>query len=152
MQPQLPAQSALKTQAKRLRAALAAQGQPMSHAQSLEVLARQHGFRNWNTLSAAASQHASQSTVSPSVNWVPGARISGHYLGNPFEGEVFGVDKLRGGRFRLTIRFDEPVDVVGFSSFSALRQRISVVVTADGLSPKRRSDGTPHLRIDHNED
>src|SRR5690606_31658729 len=41
-----------KAQAKALRAALQAQGTAISHAQALELIARQHGARDWNTLHA----------------------------------------------------------------------------------------------------
>lgn len=38
-----------KAQAKALRAALQAQGTAISHALSLEMIAKQHGARDWNT-------------------------------------------------------------------------------------------------------
>ena len=41
-----------KAQAKALRAALLAQGTAISHAQALELIARQQGARDWNTLHA----------------------------------------------------------------------------------------------------
>jgi len=42
----------LKTQAKSLRQSLAETGHNVSHAQSLELLAKQLGHRDWNTLHA----------------------------------------------------------------------------------------------------
>jgi len=41
-----------KTQAKSLRRALAADGTVLGHAHALELIARQNGARDWNTLSA----------------------------------------------------------------------------------------------------
>ncbi len=41
-----------KDQAKRLRTALAEQGVELSHSAALELVARQHGARDWNTLAA----------------------------------------------------------------------------------------------------
>ena len=41
-----------------------------------------------------------------------------------------------------------PVDVVEFESFSALRSRVRALVDARGVSPQRRSDGVPHLKLD----
>lgn len=49
--------------------------------------------------------------------------------------------------FKLTIQFDEPVDVVTFDSFSALRHRVDATVTRNGISPSRTSDGEPHMVI-----
>ena len=43
----------VKTQAKALRAYLAEQGVEISHSQALEATARSHGFKDWNTMSAA---------------------------------------------------------------------------------------------------
>ncbi len=42
-----------KQQARRLRTALAESGTPVSHGQALDLVARLHGHRDWNTLSAA---------------------------------------------------------------------------------------------------
>ncbi len=57
----------------------------------------------------------------------PGDRVAGHYLGQSFDGMVTGVEHtVTAGRYRVSIRFDDPVDVVTFSSFSNLRQRVRV--------------------------
>lgn len=64
----LPALEGLKEQAKRLRAALEEQGQTITHSKALELIAAQHGFRDWNTL------HASVGNRPPSIPiyWVQG--------------------------------------------------------------------------------
>ena len=46
------ASSDYKTHARRLREALAADGIAVSHGKALELVARQNGARDWNTLSA----------------------------------------------------------------------------------------------------
>ena len=50
-----PSIDELKTQARRLRQAMAERGDDMSHSTALELIAKQHGLRDWNTLSALAA-------------------------------------------------------------------------------------------------
>ena len=138
----LPNIETLKQQARRLRAALEADGRPVGHGRSLELLARQHGYRDWNTLHAAIGSRPPRSPVAT------GARVQGLYLGQPFRGEVIGVMNLASpGRFRVTLQFDEPVDVVKFDSFSAHRQRVTCVVDQSGTSAAFTSDGKPHMQL-----
>jgi len=137
----LPSVADLKAQAKRLRATLAADGHSLSHSQSLELLARQHGFRDWNTACAAA---APGNALVFSLN----DRVTGTYLKQPFSGRVHGVSYIgQSGQVRVTLAFDEPVDVVTHDSFSSLRSRVSCVIGPDGVSPAKTSDGEPHLRL-----
>ena len=49
----LPSIEALKGQAKRLRARLELDGITIGHGKSLELFARQYGYKDWNTLHAA---------------------------------------------------------------------------------------------------
>lgn len=138
----LPSIGALKDQAKRLRAKLGADGLPITHGKSLELLAHQHGYKDWNTLHAAVGKHPATSPVTL------GAKISGSYLGQPFEGEVIGVKALTpAGRFRITLQFDEPVDVVTFDSFSAFRQRVTCTIDRSGKTIEKTSDGRPHMQL-----
>ncbi len=129
-----------KQQAKTLRTELGSTR--ISHAEALELVAKQHGFRNWNTLHGALGNR-------PIVcSYTPGARVSGYYLGHSFKGTVKSSARWgQDGHTRLTIRFDEPVDVVEFESFSAFRQQVSAVVGQDGISPQRTSKGVAHLVI-----
>ena len=140
----LPALDALKDQARRLRKRFADDGQAIGHARALELIAAQYGFRDWNTLHAAVGNRP------PFNPWMLGARVRGHYLGQPFDAEVRGVQALSAepGRYRLTLHFDEPVDVVTFESFSAFRQRVSCTVDETGRSRERTSDGRPHLELE----
>ena len=140
----LPALDALKDQARRLRKRFADDGQAIGHARALELIAAQYGFRDWNTL------YAKVGNLPPFNPWMLGARVRGHYLGQPFDAEVRGVQALSAepGRYRLTLHFDEPVDVVTFESFSAFRQRVSCTVDETGRSLERTSDGRPHLELE----
>lgn len=137
-----------KQQAKRLRLALAESGRAISHGEALEMVARQHGHRDWNTLSAATGRPSTESPSAASPLAV-GRTVTGRYLGQPFTGEIRSVTALAdGAHWRLAIHFAEPVDVVTFESFSAFRRRIHATVNGKGISPQRTSDGQPHLVID----
>lgn len=138
----LPNVDELKAQAKRLRTAMPTiDGKPVGHSKALELIARQHGYRDWNTLHAAAGNG---SNVPVSL----GERVTGDYLHQPFTGEVISAARLGlSGRYRMTIKFDEPVDVVTFDSFSAFRSRVTAVVDQNGVTSAKTSDGNPHMRV-----
>ncbi|MGI9367827.1 MAG: glyoxalase superfamily protein [Ruegeria sp.] len=129
----------LKAQAKRLRQKLRSTGVSLSHSESLELVAHQHGVRDWNTLHAMAGNRMLLRV---------GDRVQGQYLGQPFTAEIRGLSVLGDGDHRrVTLHFDEPVDVVTFDSFSAYRQRVSGDIGWDGRSPRRTSDGQPQLVV-----
>ena len=137
----LPPLEALKAQAKRLRQSLTAEGNFISHSEALELLAQQHGYRDWNTLHAAAGNR-------PASPLALGARVSGRYLGQAFSGEIIGLTRLNGGsHYRLSLDLDEAVDVVTFDSFSAFRKRINCTVNAEGRSAACTSNGEPQMMI-----
>lgn len=139
----LPALETLKDQAKRLRSRLARDGDTISHSRALELIAAQYGFRDWNTL------HARVGNRPPLNPWLLGSRVGGTYLGHAFTAEIISVQALqnRPGHYRLTMKFDEPVDVVAFDSFSAFRQRIHCIIDETGRSPSKTSDGRPHVEL-----
>lgn len=139
----LPSLPVLKDQARRLRVSLEATGQPISHGRALELIAHQHGFRDWNTLHARLGNRP---RLSP---YTIGARVAGTYLGQRFSGEVIsaGVFESDPTRIRLTLKFDEPVDVVTFDSFSSFRHRVNCVVDDTGRSREKTSDGRPHVEL-----
>lgn len=139
----LPALDGLKDQAKRLRAAVEREGQILPHSKSLELVAAQYGFRDWNTL------HAHVGNRRAFDPYRLGARVKGFYLGQPFEASVLGVEVLgaEAGRYRLVLHFDEPVDVVSFDSFSAFRQRVTCRVDRDGRTREKTSNGRPHVEL-----
>jgi hypothetical protein len=132
-----------KVQAKRLRAQLAKEGTLISHGQSLELLARQFGHKDWNTLHAAIGNRPARSLVHI------GDQVSGTYLGQHFNAEVIGVQvQSAGTRFRITLKLDEAVDVVRFDSFSAFRHRITCTIGRDGKTEQKTSNGEPHMVLD----
>lgn len=140
----LPSLDQIKTQAKRLRSKLETVGQAVSHSQSLELLAHQLGHRDWNTL------HAAVGNQPPACPVELGAHVVGAYLGQPFMGEVMGVKVVAEGRYRITLNFDEAVDVVKFDSFSAFRKRVSCIVDSTGCTLETTSDGVPHMALELN--
>ena len=130
-----------KQRAHDLRAASAQAGAPISLAAALEKVAAELGYRDWNTASARLSNE-------PPRPLQVGDRVAGRYLKQPFAGRVLAVREMAGGgAFEVTLHFDEPVDVVEFESFSALRQRVNATVSVDGVSWSRTSDGEPHLVV-----
>jgi len=123
-----------KTHARRLRDALAAEGISVSHSRALELVARQHGERDWNTLAAKPAPR-------PTAPFGVGDRVKGTFNGNPAEGRVIGLSEtIKPDLWRATIAFDPPVDVVTSKLFSSERKRIEMIVGADGRS--RRLTGT----------
>lgn len=140
---QLPALQDLKDQAKRLRARLEADGTSIGHSKSLELLANQYGYKDWNTLHAAIGNRPLPSPIAL------GAEVRGRYLGQPFRGEVVAIAALTASdRFRVTFQFDEPVDVVTFDSFSAFRQRVTCTIDRSGRTAEKTSDGQPHVQLE----
>ena len=144
----LPDTQKLKEQAKRLRSTLADAGQVISHAQALELIAKQHGVRDWNTLAALAGRPVSGNRpAGPPV--AIGQTVTGRYLGKEFIATVLAVaTQLTPGRWRITLQLDEPVDVVTFESFSAFRSRISATINQDGTTAEKTSNGVPQLVLD----
>ena len=136
-----PSVETLKQQARRLRAALRDVAGEVSHGQSLELVARQHGFRNWNALRARADQ---QRRAPVAV----GERVKGRYLGKPFTGGVVGVRLLPQGWSQVSIELDAPVDAANFEGFSAFRRRITATLMQSGRTVQKTSDGAPHLALD----
>jgi len=137
----LPSRTALKAQAKRLRAALAENGTQCTHAQALEAIAQQWGARDWNTLHARAGSD-------PQPAYRPGQHVTGRYLGMRFAGHIKSASRVGSDQHRLTLRFDAPVDVVRSARFSSLRQQVNCVVSASGRSARKTSDGMPHIVLD----
>ena len=141
--PQLPSLDDLKQQARRLRDTLGRQGAVVNHAKSLELIAGQHGFRDWNTLMAAIGNRP------PMRNYSIGEQVAGHYLGQPFTGRIIAVQALTNaqGRYRVTFDFDEPVDVITFDSWSAYRKRVTCTLDEAGTTVEKTSNGRPHMML-----
>jgi len=133
----------MKDQARRLRNSLAEGGEAISHSRSLELVARQHGFRDWNTAHAAAGNASDGPPVAV------GGRVRGRYLGRTFAGRVVGLSELgAGGRWKIDMKFDEPVNVSAFESFTVLRHRVQATIRADGTTVEKTSNGQPHLVLE----
>jgi mRNA-degrading endonuclease RelE of RelBE toxin-antitoxin system len=136
----LPTVEILKSQARRLRDRLSGEGHVIGHSQALEILAHQMAYKDWNTLHAAAGNRYKKRFLDV------GERVSGMYLGQPFQGEILGVTRQHSeDRYRVVIHFDEPVDVVAFDSFSAFRQRVSCTLNADYKTAEKTGNGSPQL-------
>ena len=131
-----------RVQAKaRARLIKAQSREPIALSAALERVAHELGFRDWNTASARLSNE-------PEAVWQVGERVEGRYLKQPFKGRIHAVRELHGGAgYHLILHFDEPVDVVSWESFSALRQRVTAQVSPEGRSWTKTSDGEPHLVV-----
>lgn len=139
---QLPSLEQLKDQAKLMRGALANKGGVLSYSEALEIIARQYGYRNWNTLHAACGNRP------VNIALKSGDKVRGAYLGQPFSASVIGVQSHASqGRLRVTLHFDAPVDVVKFDSFSSFRQRVTCTLNPNGRTSERTSDGQPQVQL-----
>ena len=137
--PDIAPPGALKSQARRLRAELRQTGVDLSHGQALDLLARQHGQRDWNRLCARAGAQRRLQV---------GDRVTGHYLGTPFSGVVKSLSAMDDGRYRrITVQFDAPVDVVTFDSFSSFRRQVTGLIDRKGMSPQWTSNDQPQLVV-----
>jgi hypothetical protein len=141
MNTQLPSAARAKDQAQLLRAKMAKDGSPIGHARALELVAHQHGFRDWNTMFAAIGN-------GPPKDLAIGDKVSGTYLSQPFTAHVVSISCIQPGWFRLELHLEEAVDVVTSKGFSNYRSRIRGVVGPKGHSIERTSDGKAHLQID----
>ena len=141
--PPLPSVDSLKEEARRMRAEHAANGSSISHGRALELLAEVYGFKDWNTLRAASENHATRPPLGV------GDKVRGVYLGQPFIGSVLDLKPVTPpGRFRVTLHFAAPVDVVTFDSFSNLRQRVVCTIDRTGKSAETTSDGRPQIHVE----
>jgi hypothetical protein len=136
-----PSLDAIKAQTKALRQALQVGGTVVSHAEALELIARQHGARDWNTLHARLTQH----NAPPEFAF--GDRVAGFYLGQAYTGEIVALSGPDGLR-NVEIKLDQPIDTVRFPSFSNWRHRIRGTLDVDGRSHRKTSDGRPHLIVE----
>ncbi len=136
-----PSIQTLKAEAKALREARSLAGTPLGHSAALEEIARNHGYRDWNTASAALPERVA-------VPVQVGQRVKGTYLGQPFAGLVVAMAILADMQhYKVTVKFDKPVNVSKFASMVHERQRVTATVALNGISPAHTSDGEPHMRV-----
>lgn len=131
-----------KSLARRLRDALAAEGLSVSHGKALDIVARQQGARDWNTLAAQSKAGASPADGHrPTAPFGLGDTVDGTFNGRPAHGRVIGLaETIKPELWRVTVHFDPPVDASTSEAFKAERRRVEMVVGADGRS--RRLTGT----------
>ena len=136
-----PTTASLKAEARLLRAERAHGGTPITQGAALEIVARAHGYRDWNTAAAALPDR-----IAGPVQ--VGMRVRGTYLGQPFAGMVIGVKLLADMRsYEVIVNFDEPVDVARSELFSAFRRRVTSTLDVHGVSLARTGDGEPQMRL-----
>ncbi|MEO6012339.1 MAG: glyoxalase superfamily protein [Devosia sp.] len=136
-----PSIQTLKSEAKALRAERVLTGTPLGQGQALEEIARQHGYRDWNTASAALPERVV-------VPLQVGQRVAGTYLSQPFAGLLIGMQLLADMQhYEVTVKFDKPVNVSKFESMVHLRHRVRATIGLNGISRAHTSYGEPHMRI-----
>ena len=136
-----PSAETLKSEARVYRTASSEAGEPITHGAALEHVAKAHGFRDWNTARAALPDRVASPVQ-------VGNRVKGIYLGQAFEGMVISVSLLADMQnYKVTIKFDEPVDVVTSELFSAFRQRVTATVGINGVSLARTGNGQPQMQF-----
>lgn len=129
-----------KTHARRLRDALADEGISLSHGKALDIIARQNGARDWNTLSAGANGKSAPETRI-AAPFAVGDHVEGAFNGSPANGRIIGLaETIKPDLWRVTVKFSPPVDASTSENFRAERTRVEMVVGADGRS--RRLTGT----------
>lgn len=131
----------LKAEAKDLRAERAQSGQPVTQAAALEEVARNHGYRDWNTARAALPERVA-------VRFQVGMRVKGLYLEQPFRGLLIGVQILGNMQnYTVTVLFDEPVNVTPNFMFAAHRHRVTATIDVHGITPALRGNGQPQMQV-----
>lgn len=129
-----------KRQALLMRDAAQARGEVLSHSKALEQVAKQAGFRDWNSLYASFGNQ-------PPIEFALGDLVRGRYLSQPFEAEIIAIEATRHGWHRITFELFEAVDVVTFDSFSNYRKRISTEIGPEGETQFATSDGQPQMIV-----
>ncbi|MDB5541666.1 MAG: hypothetical protein JWQ89_3393 [Devosia sp.] len=137
-----PSAASLKAEAKALRAERALNGAPLTQGAALEEIAHRHGYRDWNTASAALPER-----IATPVQ--VGQRVKGTYLGQPFAGIVMGLQLLADmNHYQVVVKFDHPVNVSKSELMGPIyRQRVRATIDLRGISASRTSDGEPHMRL-----
>ncbi|MFC7066943.1 glyoxalase superfamily protein [Brucella rhizosphaerae] len=129
-----------KHQARRLRQALGEEGITISHGKALDLVARQSGTRDWNTLAATSGESQDVATAQPGIQedtapYRVGQHVSGMFHTTPFDARMVGVEEtIKRDLWRITLQFEPAINVAVSPNLSMLRRRFTVVVGADGKS------------------
>lgn len=135
----IPSAQTLKSEAKALRDARSKAGEPLSHGAALEIVAKAHGYRDWNTARAALPDRVN-------VPFQVGTRVKGLYLEQPFTGMLIGVQLLGDMQhYTVTVAFNTPVNVTPNFMFAAHRHRVTATVDIRGASSALRGNGYPQM-------
>ena len=130
-----------KHQARRLRQALSEEGIAISHGKALDLVARQSGTRDWNTLAANGSKVEAASVQDDTAPYRVGQRITGLFHTTPFDARIIAVEEtIKPELWPNTLQFDPAIDVAVSPNLSMLRRRVTAVVGTDGKS--RRLTGS----------
>ncbi|MBC2886546.1 hypothetical protein H7Q97_14220 [Ochrobactrum sp. CM-21-5] len=130
-----------KHQARRLRQALGEEGIQISHGKALDLVARQSGARDWNTLAAIGGKAETPMISNSPAPYQVGQGVSGMFHTTPFDARIIAVEEtIKPDLWRITLQFEPAIDVVVSPHFSMMRRRFTAVVGADGKS--RRLTGT----------
>ncbi|MDT4845158.1 hypothetical protein D3C80_491000 [compost metagenome] len=130
-----------KHQARRLRQALGEEGINISHGKALDLVARQSGTRDWNTLAAQDVKAEATRVEDNAAPYRVSQRVSGMFHTTAFEARIIGVEEtIKPDLWRITLQFDPAINVAVSPNLSMLRRRFTVVVGADGKS--RRLTGS----------
>lgn len=121
-----------KAQARHLREQLRADGIALTHARALELVAKMHGHRDWNTLSAAAPSNKPQTAA-----FHLGQNVDALVHGKPGKGRIIGLEEtINPDVLRLTVQFNPAVDMSTSAHFSAKRTRVTMEFGRDGRSKR----------------
>lgn len=138
-----------KSMARDLRETLAAQGHALSHSACLELVAKQFGLADWNTLAARIEQSGARSRPLPAAEgWRP------THMTDPAKFRL-GLDPQRPGVALIESRLDQAEAAEADSHFGCLMQSVSAEAYRGRtlrLSAELKADraglGTIWMRID----
>ena len=132
-----------KSQARHLRDGLGADGIALTHGKALELVAKMHGHRDWNTLSAVSHTPKPETPVfhlSQSVDAL--------VHGKPGKGRIIGLEEtINPDVLRLTVQFSPAVDMSTSEHFSARRTRVTMEFGRDGRSKRLNGADTGVVQL-----
>ena len=132
-----------KAQARHLRDQLGADGVALTHGRALELVAKMHGHRDWNTLSAV-----SQTVKVETPEFQLGQAVDALVHGKPGKGRIIGLEEtINPDVLRLTVQFNPAVDMSTSAHFSANRTRVTMEFGRDGRSKRLNGADTGVVQL-----